>query len=86
LLDVSEIFQANDVDKFIPRRAHFYLNDLTYDNLILGSGIGPVTYEDHGTNNRITGITPMKGGVGENLKELHSEAIEAANDLRKSLF
>lgn len=82
----NEIFQANNVGHFTPGGAHFYLDYWTYDNLIFGSGNGHVTYEDYGTNNRIAGLMPMTGGIGQYLKEIHGEAGGAAKDLRKSLF
>jgi parallel beta-helix repeat protein len=82
----NEIFQANNVGKFIPSEAHFYLDDGSYDNIIFGSGIDPVTYIDNGTNNRITGMTPMRGGIGRSLKELRSQVLASITDPRKSLF
>jgi parallel beta-helix repeat protein len=82
----NEIFQANNVVHFIPKWAHFYLDDGTYDNIIFGSGIDPVTYIDNGTNNRITGMTPMTGGIGKSLTELRSQRLAAITDPKKNLF
>lgn len=81
-----ETFQANNVSQFRPSWVHFYLDYLTHDNVIFGSGIDPVTYQDDGTNNRITGMTPMKGGIGKRLQDLRAQALAEAKAARSALF
>jgi hypothetical protein len=71
-----EILQANNVNKFTPDICHFYLGYPTNDNLIVGSGMGHNTYIDYGYNNRITGVMPMTGGIGQELSEVVKERNE----------
>jgi len=71
-----ETLHANNVSQFSPLFTHFYLYYQTHDNLIVGSGMGQNTYFDLGYNNRITGATPMAGGIGQDL----SEAVKETNE------
>jgi hypothetical protein len=64
------------VNKFTPDICHFYLGYPTNDNLIVGSGMGHNTYIDYGYNNRITGVMPMTGGIGQELSEVVKERNE----------
>jgi hypothetical protein len=74
--------QANNVSQFSPYFSHFYLYYGTHDNLIVGSGIGHNTYIDIGYNNRITGATPMAGGIGQDLSEAIKERNEELKEAR----
>ncbi|MFH1992502.1 MAG: right-handed parallel beta-helix repeat-containing protein [Pseudomonadota bacterium] len=75
----DEILQANNVNQFSPEpdpslpNCHFFLDALTSDNIILGSGMGKNTYIDLGTNNRITGGTPLAGGIGGLVGDAHQD-------------
>jgi hypothetical protein len=77
-----ETLQANNVNQFSPVYAHFYLFYGTHDNLIVGSGMGHNTYIDVGYNNRITGATPMAGGIGQDLSEAIKERNEELKEAR----
>jgi hypothetical protein len=74
-----ETIQANNVDNFAPSWCHFCLDPLTHDNLIIGSGMDHNTYWDDGANNRITGVTLLPGGIGQDL----SDAIHLRNEQLK---
>jgi hypothetical protein len=74
--------QANNVSQFSPYFSHFYLYYGTHDNLVVGSGIGHNTYIDVGYNNRITGATPMAGGIGQDLSEAIKERNEELKEAR----
>ncbi len=81
-----ETLQANNVDQFLPDFSHFYLGDGTHDNLIVGSGMGHSTYLDEGIHNRITGVMPMAGGIGQDLSEAIKERNEELTEARKIKF
>jgi len=75
----NETLQANNVDNFIPTWAHFQFDPMTYDNLVIGSGMETNTYIDLGVNNRIKGLTPLPGGIGQDL----IDAIHLRNEILK---
>jgi len=77
-----ETLQPNNVNQFSPYRCHFYLHFGTHDNLIVGSGMGHNTYINYGYNNRITGVTPMAGGIGQDLSEAIKERNEELKEAR----
>jgi parallel beta-helix repeat protein len=77
-----ETLHANNVSQFSPLFIHFYLYYQTHDNLIVGSGMGQSTYFDLGYNNRITGVTPMAGGIGQDLSEAIKERNEELKEAR----
>lgn len=81
-----ETLQANNVNQFLPYRCHFYVHIGTHDNLIVGSGMGHNTYIDYGYDNRITGVTPMAGGIGQDLNEAVKERNEELKEARKIIF
>lgn len=64
-----ETMLGNNVDNFTPVYCHFYFDPTTYDNLVVGSGMDTNTFYDEGVNNRITGGTPLPGGIGRDLKQ-----------------
>ena len=79
-----ETMHANNVDQFSPVYSHFYLRSGTHDNLIVGSGMDHNTYYDYGYNNRITGVTPLAGGIGGQLSEaigLKNEELKEAKSI-----
>lgn len=78
-----ETIQANNINKFTPNICHFLLDVGTHDNLIVGSGMGHNTYIDYGTNNRITGVTPMSGGIGQALSDAIKEKNEELQEAHK---
>lgn len=82
----NETLQANNVNQFSPDICHFYLDEGTHNNLIVGSGMGHNTYIDDGYNNRITGVTPMAGGIGQDLNEAVKERNEELKEARKIKF
>lgn len=78
-----EIMQANNVDNFAPVYVHFYFDPWTHDNLVVGSGMDTNTFYDEGVNNRITGGTPLPGGIGRALREavlLRSETLRRTGE------
>jgi len=77
-----ETLQANNVSQFSPYWRHFYLYYGTHDNLVVGSGMGLNTYFDNGYDNRITGATPMAGGIGQDLSEAIKERNEELKEAR----
>jgi hypothetical protein len=80
-----ETLQANNVDQFSPRNSHFYLSWLTHDNLIVGSGMEINTVFDFGSDNRITGITQLFGGIGGELSDavgMRNEELKEARDVK----
>lgn len=82
-----ETLQANNVDQFLPVGwGHFYFAPGTHDNLVIGSGMEYNTYYDEGTNNRITGVTPMAGGIGQDLSEAVKERNEELKEAKKIKF
>ncbi len=87
IIPYNETLQANNVNQFSPTKYwHFYLHFGTHDNLIIGSGMGHNTYVDNGYNNRITGVTPMAGGIGQDLSEAIKKRNEELKEARKIKF
>ena len=87
IIPYNETLQANNVNQFSPTKYwHFYLHFGTHDNLIIGSGMGHNTYVDNGYNNRITGVTPMAGGIGQDLSEAIKKRNEELKEGRKIKF
>lgn len=87
IIPYNETLQANNVNQFSPTEYwHFYLHFGTHDNLIIGSGMGHNTYVDNGVNNRITGVTPMAGGIGQDLSEAIKKRNEELKEARKIKF
>ncbi|MFQ6083012.1 MAG: nitrous oxide reductase family maturation protein NosD [Candidatus Aminicenantia bacterium] len=81
-----ETLQANNVNQFLPDLCHFFLDEGTHDNLIIGSGMGHNSYIDNGENNRITGVAPMAGGIGEELREAIKKRNEELKEAREIKF
>jgi hypothetical protein len=80
----KETLQANNINNFTPDICHFFLGPMTHDNLIVGSGMGTNTYYDLGTNNRITGVTPLPGGIGQHIIDaihLRNEKLKQAREV-----
>jgi hypothetical protein len=48
--------------------------------------MGHNTYVDNGYNNRITGVTPMAGGIGQDLSEAIKKRNEELKEARKIKF
>ena len=82
----KETLQANNVDNFIPTYCHFYLGPSTHDNLIVGSGMDHNTYDDYGYNNRITGVTPLAGGIGQDIIDAIHRRNEESKQARKVIY
>lgn len=79
-----ETLQGNNVDNFTPVYCHFYFGLWTHDNLVIGSGMDTNTFYDEGVNNRITGGTPLPGGIGRSLREaflLRNEMLKEARQI-----
>lgn len=81
-----EVMHANNVDNFTPRYSHFYFCPETHDNLVIGSGMDHNSYWDEGSNNVIKGVTPMTGGIGQELREAIAKRNEELKEARKVLF
>ena len=81
----NETLHANNVNNFTPSEigCHFLLREGTHDNLIIGSGMGNNTYLDLGYNNKITGVTPMSGGIGQELSEVIKKRNEDLKEAKR---
>jgi len=81
-----EVMQANNVDNFMPRYCHFYFCPETHDNLVIGSGMDHNSYYDEGSNNIIKGVTPMTGGIGEELRDAIRKRNEELKTAKNVIF
>lgn len=87
IIPYNETLQANNVNQYTPTEYwHYYLHFGTHDNLIIGSGMGHNTYVDNGYNNRIIGVTPMAGGIGQELSDAINERNEELKEAREIDF
>ena len=81
-----EVMHANNVDQFSPVYCHFYFGPDTHDNLVIGSGMDHNSYWDDGYNNTIKGLTPMSGGIGQEIREAIQERNEALKEAKQIFF
>jgi parallel beta-helix repeat protein len=79
-----ETFLANDVSKFTPSDAHYYLDYGTHDNQVFGFGKTPWTYKDFGVNNLIIGGTNITSTALQALGILSSAGKKPHNEFREA--
>ena len=77
-----ELFLANDVSQFTPSEAHYYLENGTHDNEIVGSWTSPWTYKDYGINNLIIGGTNITFASFQALSAVSAVRQKPGDDLR----
>jgi hypothetical protein len=76
---IANVLKANDITKTEPFAAHVLLDPAAQYNTAVGNS---GTVIDGGANNRITGFTPVQGGVGQAV----SDAEQSWHDVTESLL
>ncbi len=79
-----ETFLANDVSKFTPNQAHFYLDYGTHENLVIGSPKPPWTYKDFGASNLIIGGTNITNATFQALSAVSTVSQKPGADSREA--
>lgn len=79
-----ESFLGNDVSKFIPSEAHYYLDTWTHENKIFGFGKSPWTYKDYGIDNFIIGGTNITGTTAQALGVFSEVGKKHLNEFREA--
>ena len=79
-----ELFQGNDVSKFTPSEAHYFLEYGTHENQIFGFGRSPWTHKDYGINNLIIGGTNITNATVQALGVFSEVGKKHLNEFREA--
>jgi hypothetical protein len=79
-----EMFLGNDVSKFTPSEAHYYLDYGTHENLVVGSPKPPWTYKNLGVNNLIFGGTDITTAAVQTLSAVTAVRPKPSDEFREA--